>query len=80
MAKKKIRRNVKHRFPGIKRTASRAVYELETQLALAQRHLRQHGKQVAHVSPIQVLYCKLTPRNRRKLYEYGELLLGTPKK
>lgn len=77
--KTKIKRNVKHRFPGIDRSASKTVYRLESDLALAQRHLKM-CRENHKATPLQELYKQLTPRNRRIWVQYGELLLGKPKK
>ncbi len=79
MPRKKITRRVTHRFRGLDRSASKAVYALESALGLAKRQLKQCHENHAP-SRVQVIYDGLTPRNRRKLVEYGELLLGTPGK
>jgi|GEM_PF-6230487 len=78
-ATRKASGKVIHRFRGIDRSGSRMVYKLESSLALAQRQLKQCAEDHQE-SRIQSVYNQLTPRNRRKLAEYGDLLLGVPKK
>jgi len=75
---KKITRRVTYRFRGLDRSASKAVFALESALGLAQRQLKQCRKNQGE-SPIQELYRQLTPRNRRMLMEYGKFLLGEPR-
>ncbi len=73
-AKKKITRKVQYRFPGIDRGLSKAVYALETKLALAQRQLKAALKRVGSSSLIDEVYQRLTPGNRRRLMEQAKLL------
>lgn len=80
MARKtKIVRKVTARYRGLDRSASKAVYGLESKIGELTRRLKRceqhHGD-----SRVEALYKSLTPRNRRKFFEYGELLLGTPGK
>jgi hypothetical protein len=78
--KKPITRNVKYRFPGIDRSGSKAVYVLETKLALAQRQLRAALKHAGRSSLLDELNQKLTPGNRRRLMDQAKLLLVYQKK
>jgi hypothetical protein len=72
--REKITRNVTYRFRGIDRSLSKAVYGLETRLALAQRQLREAQKRVGHSTTIDEAYQRLTPGNRRRLLEQAKLL------
>ena len=75
------KRNVQHRFPGIDRSASRTVYNLETRLALTQRELRGIRAMAETPLPeIAKIYKQLAPGNRRQLMEYALYLLGSHKK
>lgn len=73
-------RKVRYRFPGIDRSTSKAVYELESQLALARRQLKNSKASDQRETPVVEIYRALTPRNRKLFADYGHFLLGTPKK
>ncbi len=71
---KKMKRRVKYRFPGINRSRSRAVYCLESRLALTRRQLNVAIKRAAAASKIDKIFKQLSLANRRKLLDYGNLL------
>lgn len=73
-------RKVVYRFRGINRALSKGVNELESKLALTQRHLKAALKRVGNASLIDEVYQTLTPGNRRRLMEQAKLLQAFQKK
>jgi hypothetical protein len=78
-APKSRKRKFGHRFPGIDRSVSKSVNELESKLALAERNLKKlsdTGPEKPH--EILAIYRKLSLGNRRQLLKYAHFLLGKP--
>ncbi len=69
---KKIRRNVKYRFPGIDRSVSKAVYGLESKLALLKRETgaKNGGGEILKI------YAGLSAGNKRNLLRVARAFAG----